>query len=396
MLSVVRRPALLVVSLGHLSVDMFTSSLPILLVVFAARLGLSNAGIGTVATIYTLGTSLTQPLFGVVADRWNSRWLGAGAIIWQAGCFVLATLLPGYAALVAFALAALGSGAYHPHGSLNIRHIAGAQAASGTSIFFFFGLAGHATGPVLVGLLLARVSLTATVISMAALILPVVVLLILVAPARQHHEMQRAREAAAGQQMEWAPYRLVAFLLVFFFFAWPLAATTTFYPKWLSDAGFSSSAFGVLLGIYSLASAFGGMAGGALADRWSRKWVIVLSIALAAAPFYLLYASPAVGPGAFISMALAGFAIGMPQSVMIVMGQNLFPRNLGFGSGMVLGFFFTVTAICAWLNGWLADQIGLHQTLLLSPWMCLLAATIALLLPRTRLRALAVAGQPTT
>lgn len=390
MLSVLRRPALIVVSLGHLTVDMFSASLPILLVVFAARLGLSNAGIGTVATIYTLCTSLSQPLFGIAADRWNSRWLNAGAIVWQAGCFVLATILPGYAALAAFALAALGSGAYHPHGSLNIRHIAGDQAATGTSIFFFFGLAGHALGPVLVGLLLARVSLTVAVSSMAALIVPIVLLVLFIAPAGHHSEPHGARQAAAAQQMEWAPYRLAAFLLVFFCFAWPLAATTTFFPKWLSDAGFSSSAFGALLGVFSLASAFGGIAGGALADRWSRKWVIVLSLVLAAGPFYLLYLTPAIGISAFITMAVAGFAIGMPQSVMIVMGQNLFPRNLGFGSGLVLGFFFTVTAIAAWINGWLADLIGLHQTLLLAPWLCLLAATIALLLPRTRSRSLAV------
>lgn len=395
MLSVLRRPALVVVSLGHLTVDMFSSSLPILLVVFAARLGLSNAGIGTVATIYTLGTSLSQPIFGIAADRWNSRWLSAGAILWQAGCFVLATLLPGYAALAAFALAALGSGAYHPHGSLNIRHIAGAQAATGTSVFFFFGLAGHAIGPVLVGLLLARVSVTAAVGSMAVLILPVVLLVMVVAPAGHHAEAHGARNAAAAQQMEWAHYRLVAFLLVFFCFAWPLAATTTFFPKWLSDAGFSSSAFGPLLGVFSLASAFGGIAGGALADRWSRKWVIVLSLALAAGPFYLLYLAPAIGMSAFITMALAGLAIGMPQSVMIVMGQNLFPRNLGFGSGLVLGFFFTVNAVAAWLNGWLADLIGLHQTLLLAPWMCLLAATIALLLPRVRRHTVAVTASVT-
>jgi FSR family fosmidomycin resistance protein-like MFS transporter len=209
-------------------------------------------------------------------------------------------------------------------------------------------------------------------------------------PDRHHSEVHSARQAAVDEQMEWAPHRLVAFLLVFFLFSWPLAATSTFFPKWLSDAGFSSSAFGSLLGIFSLASAFGGLAGGALADRWSRKWVIVLSLILAAGPFYLLYLTPAVDTGAFITMALAGFAIGMPQSVMIVMGQNLFPRNLGFGSGLVLGFFFTVTAIAAWLNGWVADWIGLHQTLLLAPWMCLLAACMALLLPRRRSQVVSV------
>ena len=386
-MSVLRNPSLLVVSLGHSAVDMFSSALPVLLVVFAARLGLSNVEIGTVVTLYTLGTSLTQPLFGLLADRWDSRWLGIGALLWQAGGFVLATVLPGYAAFAAFALAALGSGAYHPHGSLNIRHTSGTRAATGMSLFFFFGLAGHAVGPVLAGFLLSQTSLLGTTIAMAGLVGPVAVLLARYAP-RGGYSVDHGRhpDGEEAHHMEWAPFRLVAFLLVFSLLAWPLAATTTFFPKWLSDAGFSSSAFGGLLGLFSLASAFGGLLGGSLADRWSRKWVVVLSLAAATIPFYLLYAVPSVGLGALCATALAGLAIGMPQSVMIVMGQNLFPRSMGFGSGMVLGFFFSVMGLAGWINGWLADQIGLHQTLMLGPWLCLLAASCALLLPRTRRR----------
>ena len=51
MLAVLRNPTLLAVSIGHMTVDMFTSALPILLVVFGARLGLSNVEIGTVVTL---------------------------------------------------------------------------------------------------------------------------------------------------------------------------------------------------------------------------------------------------------------------------------------------------------------------------------------------------------
>ncbi len=396
MLAVLRSPTLLAVSLGHMAVDMFSSSLPILLVVFGARLGLSNVEIGTIVTFYVLGTSLTQPFFGILADRWDSRWMGIVAVLWQAGGFVLATLLPGRAAFAVFVLAALGSGAYHPHGSLNIRRAAGAQAATATSVFFFFGLTGHALGPVLAGFLLARTSLPWTTIAMACLVGPAALLLLRYAPqgTRATRTGQASVDDASG--MAWNPARLLAFLIVFFCMSWPMAATTTFFPKWLSDAGFPSSAFGGMLGAFSLAAAFGGITGGILADRWSRKWVVVLALGLATLPFYLLYSVPSIGGGALLATAGAGFAIGMPQSVMIVMGQNLFPRSMGFGSGMVLGFFFSVTALAGWLNGWLADRIGLHETLLLAPWLCLAAAGVAVLLPRTRRRAVPVPAPTAT
>lgn len=396
MLAVIRNPTLLAVSLGHSAVDMFTSSLPVFLVVLGARFGLSNVEIGTIVTFYALGTSLTQPFFGLLADRWSSRWLGVGAVVWQAVGFALATVVPGRAAFVVFVLAALGSGAYHPHGSLNIRRAAGEHAATATSVFFFFGLAGHALGPVLAGFLLARTSLPWATLTLASLVGPVALLLARFAPHGNVAIAQTNKVASAAAQISWNKASLVAFLAVFFCMSWPMAATTTFFPKWLSDAGIASSTFGGLLGTFSLAAAFGGIVGGTLADRWSRKWVIVLALALGVLPFRLLYAVPSAGIGTFVATACAGFAIGMPQSVMIVMGQNLFPRAMGFGSGMVLGFFFSVTALTAWLNGWLADRIGLHETLLWSPWLCLLGAVIALVLPRTRVRPVAAVTPVTT
>ncbi len=369
-------------------IDTLSTALPVLLVVIAANLGLSNVGLGTVATVYTLAASLTQPLFGLMADRWHTRWLGIGGLLWQAGCYVLAGLLSGYAALGAFVLAGLGAGAYHPQGILHVRRAAGTDIASGTSIFFFFGMVGHALGPILAGLLLARLPFSVAILALAGLAAPVIALLARFPPHARHSAAHGSHgDAEQGHQIAWAPLTLVAFVLVLFFTSFPWAATSTFLPKWLSDAGFSSQAFGGLLSTFMFASAFGNVFGGGLADRWSRKGVIVLALALAPLPFYALYAAPSAGVGAVSAAALAGFATGMPNSVMILMGQNLFPRRMGLGSGLVLGFFFCVNAIAGWLTGWLADRIGLHQALQLLPWICASAALCALLLPRTRRRA---------
>ena len=382
---VLRNPAVLAVSLGHMTVDIFSTALPVLLVVFVARLGLSNVGLGTVATMYGLAASLTQPFFGWMADRWNTRWLGIGGLLWQAGGFVLAALLPGYAALGAFVLAGLGSGAYHPQGVMNARRAAGQDAASGTSIFFFFGMFGHALGPILAGFLLSRLQMTTTTLILAGIAGVVAVVFMRFAPHSGRSAPGEPRtNREQSQHIAWGPLTLMAFGLVIFFVSFPFAATGTFLPKWLSEAGFSSQAFGSLLSIFMVASAFGNVFGGGLADRWSRKGVVVIALALAPFPFYVLFAAPSTALGAYIAAALAGFTVGMPNSVMILMGQSLFPRRMGFGSGLVLGFLFSFNAIAGWLTGWLADLIGLHQALLLIPWAGVIAACCALLLPRTR------------
>ncbi len=391
MIRVLRNPVVLAVSVGHLACDILSNGLPVLLVVYAARMGLSNGELGTVAMLYALAGSLTQPLFGLVADRWKTPLVGAAGLVWQAGGFALAALLPGYAALAGFVLAGFGSAAYHPQGAMHARRAAGADAASGTSIFFFFGMAGQSLGPLLAGLLLVRVPVSATVVLLSLLAVPGTLLLLRQRAVVEEPETGATQSAApAAHRIAWAPLSLLAFMLVLFFSGWPIAATSTFLPKWMADAGVSPGALGAVLSMFMIASAFGNVFGGWLADRWSRKGVVVLALALAPLPFYALYAAPSTGAVTIIAAALAGFIIRMPHSVLVLLGQNLFPGRMGFASGLVLGFFFAVSAVAGWLTGLLGDALGLHQALLLLPWICGAALLCSLLLPRTRARQPAV------
>lgn len=390
MRTVLRNPAVLSVSLGHMAVDILNSSLPVLLVAFALRMGLSNLELGTVATLYTLAASLTQPLFGLVADRWDDRWLGAGGVLWLASGFVLASFTDGTLAFALLIIASFGSGAFHPHGTMHARRAAGEHAASGTSLFFFFGQTGLAMGPILAGFLLAHLPLQLTILLMSSLALPAILVLARFGPREAREAGRLPPEQASGQgqsRISWTPIAIGAFVLVLFFRGWPPAATNTFLPKWLADAGFTPEQFGSMLGLFMFSSALGNVFGGWLADRWSRKGVVVLPLLLAPVPFYFLYLSPGVGPLALGATVVAGFTMGMPHSVMVLMGQNLFPGRMGFGSGMVLGFMFAVGAAAGWLTGWLGDLIGLQQALQWIPWVCAAGAVAALALPRTRQRA---------
>src|SRR5919201_928278 len=64
--------------------------------------------------------SLSQPLFGWLADRFGTRFTGL-ALAWTALTFSTLGFAPSFPALVAMAAAAgLGSGAFHPFGALNV------------------------------------------------------------------------------------------------------------------------------------------------------------------------------------------------------------------------------------------------------------------------------------
>lgn len=66
-------PLFLSVAIGHLMVDIFNSSRPVLL----TYMGLSETQIALISTSYIWASALTQPVFGYISDRVGPRWLAA-------------------------------------------------------------------------------------------------------------------------------------------------------------------------------------------------------------------------------------------------------------------------------------------------------------------------------
>jgi MFS transporter, FSR family, fosmidomycin resistance protein len=97
----------------------------------------------------TLGSSIPQPLFGVIADRRNAGWM-AGAGVGLAGLGLsVAGLIPGYGtAWCAILLSGLGVAMFHPAAGKAARQEAGDSAAA-MSLFAAGGSVGFFLAPAL-------------------------------------------------------------------------------------------------------------------------------------------------------------------------------------------------------------------------------------------------------
>src|ERR671917_1431073 len=71
----VDRRALAVLASGHLSVDLCQGAVPALLPFLAAERGYSYAALGALVLASTIGSSIVQPLFGLLSDRLPRVWL---------------------------------------------------------------------------------------------------------------------------------------------------------------------------------------------------------------------------------------------------------------------------------------------------------------------------------
>ena len=70
--------------LDHFSVDMLGGAMPVVGLYLRESLGLSLAQIGLLLGAYKMSSSLTQPIFGYLSDRYGGRWFAVGGVLWIA------------------------------------------------------------------------------------------------------------------------------------------------------------------------------------------------------------------------------------------------------------------------------------------------------------------------
>ena len=383
------------VSFGHMAIDILNASIAMILAFLAVPFELSNAQIGLGGMAYALMGSLSQPFFGLLADRFGGRWLGAAGLLWTAVFYYAATFSQSYFMLIALmTVASLGSGAFHPQGAMNAGAAGRQRASTATSIFFLLGQMGLAFGPMIAGVLLEEIGMFGPRI-MAVATLPFVAWMAV--SLRGPVEKARQEDGPAGS-VEQAPlgagrgprghprwHILVAFATLIAFRA---SVHQIFYgllPKYFADLGFSPSEFGFMVGVPSVAIALGSMSGGVLGDRYDQPKILFWSL-LAAAPFSWLMLDFVNGWLYFPLAFAAGLLVGMPHSILVVMAQRLLPSRQGLASGAILGFTFASGALGMGVAGPLADYFSLSAVMHVVALLPVLAAICAFIL-RTRLPA---------
>jgi FSR family fosmidomycin resistance protein-like MFS transporter len=371
----------LAVSLGHMATDILNSLGPVLLAVLAVPLALTNARIGLALTLYTFAGSLSQPLFGWLADlagRRSAALAGVG-MLWMVVCYAAMALAGSWALMLPlFLLASLGSGLFHPIGTASAAAAARERAGSATAMFFFFGQAGLALGPVLGGLLFAR-SGALGMLPLCLIALPPAVLLLF---TQAQPTVTPAAASEPGRRAEVALLAVVAFVVLVAVRSSIQAVFQGFLPKLFEDRGWSPVVYGALSGSFMLAAAVGNVLTGALADRHGMRLSTVVPLLLSVPCGLLCLWAPSV-PAAFVGAALAGLTVGGQHSVLVVHAQKLLPARQGFASGLILGFTFAAGGIGTWLAGIAGDPqaFGLLATMQIVTALALPCALLALTLP---------------
>lgn len=374
----------LTLMLGHFTVDSYAGVTPVLYPLLIQRFHLSFETVGLTSLAYTGVSSVSQPLFGWLADRFGTRLTGI-TLAWTAVCYSAIGFAPSFPVLLLLAAGAgLGSGAFHPNGALNVSAALDPRRRNaGMSIYVTGGTLGVALGPLLGVAAFYLLGLRGTGLLVApGLVIGVFLLRQLGA---QHMTSRAAAEAGAALPVPLLPLAVVIGIMMSR--SWTVFVLEAFAPTWYKTLGYPATFYGPLATTIVLASAVGTVGAGGLADRFGRRAVIVASL-LVSVPVILLYAS-FPGPQGFVTGALVGLLAASTGPLMLVMAQQMMSRRAGLASGLVLGIGFVTGAIGIPITGALADRFGLQAAMELQALIVAATIPLGLLLPsEERLRSI--------
>ncbi len=370
---------ILLIFLGHVCVDTSQGILPVALIKLKELFALSFFQVGLVMTVLTLTSSVIQPIFGYISDRMRTGWFIPVGIFWTALFMGLLGWASSYmSANVLVGLAGLGTAAFHPRAMMAVFLLSGSRRGFGTAVFSAGGNLGFAIGPVVGGFLILGLGFHATL----GLLVPGVLLTLVISfypgdflklESPGHTRVKSAVEQES-YPIPWIP--LIAASLIMTLRAWVHMTFVTYLPMFLQGRGVSPGDGSMILAVFLGAGAAAGLYGGHLSDRVGRRKVIVLSLVIF--PVFMSLMIVSSGAWLWLLAGASGAVLLSSFSVTVVVIQELLPRHLGLASGLALGLAFGMGGLGVALSGYLADIMGLYQTI----WILTLVPFLgALLVP---------------
>ncbi|WP_142148323.1 MFS transporter [Streptomyces sp. SLBN-31] len=344
---------------GHACVDIYQGAVAALIPFFVAERDYDYAVASGIVLTASLLSSVVQPVFGALTDRWAMPWLLPVSTLLGGVGIALSGLSGSYGLTLFFvAISGIGVAAYHPE-SARVARLASRGSHSAMGRFSLGGNVGFALAPLMVSAAIGHGSLHWT---------PVLVLPALVGAALYVPVLRILARPRAGISKTLAPRGaddVASFMklsLAVVFRSIVFTGLSTFISLYAQQRTQGSTTAGTIaLFLLFVGGAVGSVSGGSLANRYDRvrvcRWSYLLSIAAVAGVIYI------PGPAMFLFVALTSAGLYVPFSLQVTLGQDYLPSRTGTASGVTLGLTVSIGGLISPVLGHLADSTTLKTAL---------------------------------
>ncbi|MDA1233792.1 MAG: MFS transporter [Acidobacteria bacterium] len=350
--------AMVWLSVGHLTTDLFSATVPTLQPVLTERFSMSLAQAGVLGGVFMFSSSVLQLPFGILSDKLQSRAFSIVGPL-AAGIFLSSlSWAESYGMLLALVfLGGMGVAAFHPQSTGEASRLSGERKGVGVAVFITAGTFGLACGPPYMAAIIANFGFDRLPLAMILAVV-VCVMMFLRLPAPPAH-------AVANRRIDWAVLSAVRKPLTVLYVLVVIRSmvqlgVAQFLTLYLTrERGFSIEAASFSLALFFLAAATGSLAGGHLADRVGGARVVQLSM-IGSVPFFVLF----LMADSWLSLAglfIGGMVLLMTIPVNVVMAQELAPTQRGIVTSLMMGFAWGLAGmVFIPLVGWIADRTGIE------------------------------------
>ncbi|MEV5475325.1 MFS transporter [Streptomyces sp. NPDC052207] len=355
-----RNASINLLSVGHACVDVYQGAVAALVPFFVSERAYTYAAASGLILAASLLSSIAQPLFGALTDRWAMPWLLPLATVLGGAGVALSGLSRSYGlTLVSMAISGIGVAAYHPE-SARVARLASLGSHRAMGWFSTGGNVGFASAPLLVAAVVATGGLRLTPL----LVLPALAGSVLCLPAlralRRMHGDGTIKAAQVGTD-DAASFVRLSLAVVFRSIAFVgLSAFVSLYAT--QRMGGSSVAGTAVLFVLYAGGVVGSVLGGNWAHRWDRvtisAWSYLVSVAAVAGVVFV------PGPALYVFVALTSVGLYVPFSLQVTLGQDYLPSPVGTASGITLGLAVSIGGLAGPAIGALADATSLQIALI--------------------------------
>ena len=371
------------VSIGHFIIDAYSGFLNPIMPFIAAKIGITMAVATVLISISNLTSSLSQPFFGYVADKWQRRFF----IFWG---MLMASLFLSFLGIahniwtlaLCIILGHMGVAFFHPQAtSIVYNYSKTAENSKDMSIFIAMGTFGFALGPAISSGITQHFGLEKLPFACFFGIIMAFVLLKNI-PKLSTIQIEKPKVSVLDALKAILKNKPVSVLVgASIVKSFVVSSFPIILPFYWKSIGYSVAEIGIILLVFMLAGALGVITSPLLEKRVGVRNVFYISLMSVAPLGILFYSSKGDGILALVSFFLIGYVSLLASPVNMALAQKLMPEFKSMISGFIGGFSWGVIGILLPFISLLAEKTGFMNILFLMTLIPLMFAYFIKYLP---------------
>ncbi len=352
-------------TLGHGMADSYSGFINPILPFIVANIGTTLAAATCALSASQLFSSMMQPVFGFIADKWRKRFFIFWGIILASIFFSLTGLVQNIWQLaLCLILGGVGVGFYHPQATGFVVRYSGKNLAKYMSIFIAAGTIGYSVGPIISSSITQFFGVTKLPLAASWGILFALAVFLFV-PKISHQPVPKDTTSFKTAVTDIFKNKTVRILIMVS--ALKSLVTSSFsvlLPFYWKSLGYSAFQIGIAVFLFLTVGAFGTYISSKYEKLIGYKNVFYTSLIV---PFILtlvfvslMKLSPVLS---FILFILTGFVTMLSVSINMVMAQKTMPQYKSMISGFIAGFSWGIVGVMLPLIGFVAQNEGIIKVL---------------------------------